>query len=279
MEPNDLIKERYRLVKPLGSGSFGQVWLANDTELGIDVAIKIYIALDSKGLEEFKQEFKNSRNLNHPNLLRADHYDVEGNNPYLVMNYCPESLGNQLGGLDERGLWKMISEVSAGLSYLHEMNIIHRDIKPDNVLINEHGDYVISDFGLSKKMRSTLRRASARSTGGTAANSSGSLAYMAPEMFSASPEAVKESDVWAFAATIYEVATGELPFLGQGGVMELGGAQIPNLPAPYSKELNDLMRRAMSLEKDERPTAEEIHEIASTMLRNIMGTTTLLKSM
>ena len=229
MQPNDIINGRYKLIEPIGSGSFGQVWLAEDLELGIRLAVKIYIALDSKGLDEFKTEFKNTRNLNHPNLLRADHYDVAGNNPYLVMSYCPDSLGNRLGKLDEAEMWKFISQVSSGLSYLHEMDIVHRDVKPDNLLVNEHGDYVVSDFGLSKKMRSTLRRASARNES-SQNDSSGTIGYMAPEMFSARPEAVKATDVWALGATIYEVATGDLPFLGQGGVMELGGAAIPDLP-------------------------------------------------
>lgn len=267
MEPNDVINGRYRLIEPLGSGSFGQVWLAEDLELGIQLAVKVYIALDSKGLDEFKTEFKNTRNLNHPHLLRADHYDVAGNHPYLVMNYCPDSLGNRLGDLDEQGMWKFIAEVASGLSYLHEMDIVHRDVKPDNVLVNEHGDYVVSDFGLSKKMRSTLRRASARNVG-EHNDSSGTLGYMAPEMFSARPEAVKGSDVWAFGATIYEVATGELPFLGQGGVMELGGAEIPNLPEAFSPELNNLMRRCMDRNIDNRPTAQEIYEIAAPHARH-----------
>lgn len=261
MEPNEVINGRYRLIEPIGSGSFGQVWLAYDLELGIKLAVKIYIALDSKGLDEFKTEFKNSRNLNHPHLLRADHYDVAGNHPYLVMNYCPDSLGNRLGHLDEQGMWKFIAEVASGLSYLHEMDIVHRDVKPDNVLVNEHGDYVVSDFGLSKKMRSTLRRASSRNVGDNN-DSSGTLGYMAPEMFSARPEAVKASDIWAFGATIYEVATGDLPFLGQGGVMELGGAEIPNLPEAYSPALNSLMRRCLARDAQNRPTAEEILQAA-----------------
>lgn len=267
MQPNDIINGRYKLIEPIGSGSFGQVWLAEDLELGIRLAVKIYIALDPKGLDEFKTEFKNTRNLNHPYLLRADHYDVAGNNPYLVMSYCPDSLGNRLGRLDEQEMWKFISQVAEGLSYLHEMDIVHRDVKPDNILINEHGDYVVSDFGLSKKMRSTLRRASARNENAMN-DSSGTIGYMAPEMFSAHPEAVKATDVWALGATIYEVATGDLPFLGQGGVMELGGAAVPDLPQAFSPALNDLLHRCLARDMEARPTASDICNIAAPHVKH-----------
>lgn len=218
MQPNDIINDRYLLVRSIGRGSFGEVWLATDQKLSLNVAIKIYIALDSRGLDEFKNEFKSVYYLHHPNLLRADYFDNVGNNPYLVMPYCPSSVGDKVGNMEEREIWSFIRGVVNGLAYLHENDIIHRDIKPDNILKDEQGNYVISDFGLSTKMRSTLRKASARQN--DSSNQSGTIGYMAPEMFSSKPNAVKATDIWALGATIYEIATGEMPFCGQGGIID-----------------------------------------------------------
>lgn len=259
-----IINDRFMLLRQIGRGSFGEVWLAEDNILNIKVAVKIYIALDSKGLEEFKNEFRNVRHLNHPNLLRPDYYDHNQNNPYLVMTFCPETVGDRVGKMSEQDVWALIKDVSAGLEYLHKMDIVHRDIKPDNILKNEQGVYVISDFGLSQKMRSTLRRASARNNDNKD-SMSGTVGYMAPEMFSAKPNAVKATDIWAFGATIYEVITGEMPFCGQGGVMELHGAELPDLPSNYGATLSNLMHRCLAKDAWDRPTAKEINEIAHSV--------------
>jgi serine/threonine protein kinase len=253
---NQEINNRYRLIKPIGRGSFGEVWLAEDKNLGFNVALKIYVALDNKGLEEFKNEFKNVYYLHHPNLLKADYYDTIGNNPYLVMQYCPESTGDLAGNMSEAEIRKFIKDVASGLAYLHSNDIVHRDIKPDNILKDSMGNYVITDFGLSIKMRSTLRKASGRFN--NTADQSGTVGYMAPEMFAAKPDIVKATDIWALGVTIYELATGELPFCGQGGVMELHGAELPILPDQYSKELNDLMKRCLAKDTWDRPTAQAI---------------------
>lgn len=267
-QENNIINQRYRLIKSIGRGSFGEVWLAADQALGINVAIKIYIALDSRGLDEFKAEFKSVYNLHHPNLLRADYFDNVGNNPYLVMPYCPTSVGSMIGTFDESELWRFIEDVARGLAYLHENDIIHRDIKPDNILRDSQDNYVITDFGLSTKMRSTLRRASARQVDNTH-NQSGTIGYMAPEMFSAKPQAVKATDIWALGAAIYEIATGEMPFCGQGGIMELHGAELPELPAKYSKELESIMVKCLSKEPWDRPTAKDIIDLIQLRGKNV----------
>lgn len=254
---NDTINDRYVLNKSIGRGSFGEVWLATDKKIGINVAIKIYVALDSRGLDEFKNEFKSVYSLHHPNLLKADYFDNAGEQPYLVMQYCPSSAVKLIGEISEDEIWKFIHDVASGLAYLHENDIIHRDIKPDNILKDAAGHYVITDFGLSLKMRSTLRRASTRLKN-NASDQAGSISYMAPELFKAEPESVKATDIWALGATIYELATGSLPFMGQGGVMQLHGAETPKLPSAFSKRLSDLMGKCLSANTWDRPTADEI---------------------
>lgn len=253
---NTIINDRYKLLKFIGRGSFGEVWLATDLKLKKEVAIKIYIALDPKGLNEFKNEFICVHGLTHPNLLRPDYFDSVGDNPYIVMPYCPLCVGNKVGEMEEAEIWTFIRDVANGLAYLHSKDIIHRDIKPDNILKDKEGNYVISDFGLSTKMRSTLRKASKRLN-----DAAGTIGYMAPEMFSANPNAVKATDIWALGASIYEIATGGMPFNGQGGIMLAHGAELPELPDKYSKALNTLMRKCLAKDPWDRPTAEDIKEL------------------
>ena len=230
-------------------------------ETDVEVAIKIYISIDEQGLSDFKKEFQLSFNFHHTNLLHANYLgvNVEDNRPYLVMPFCPEgSVTSRCGSMTEEQLWIFIRDVASGLAYLHGQNppIIHQDIKPDNILIMANGDYVITDFGISKQLRNTLRKSASN------LNSAGAVAYMGPERFSKQSQAIKASDIWSLGASIYELATGELPFCGMGGSMQKKGADIPELPEIYSVELKKVYIACLALETWERPTANELFEYA-----------------
>ena len=229
------VKDRYTLKEFKGSGSFGEVWLAHDEVLDCDVAIKIYISLDHRGIEEFKSEYITTQGISHPNLLTTTYFDVWEQRPYLVMKYCAKgSSSEQAGKMDEYALWQFIHDVAAGLKYLHNMPepIIHQDIKPDNILVDDSDRYLITDFGISKKIRSTMRKQSKRAVG------AGATAYMGPERFESDPTPVKASDIWSLGASIYELATGELPFSGLGGGMQRSGAEMPVLDNKWSKDVS-----------------------------------------
>ena len=260
-----LIHDRYRLQHRLGRGAFGEVWSAHDEVADVDVALKIYVALDDKGIEEFRSEFRNVINLVHTNILRPEYYDVSDSRPFLVMPLCRCSVDGQSGGMSESDLWRFVRDVSSGLAYLHSHDILHRDIKPANILINADGDYVISDFGISTRMRSTMRRSSMRQDKGM--DTSGTIAYMAPELFTKSPSAVMATDIWALGATLYELITGELLFFGQGGVVQLKGAELPELPDSYSQDLRETVASCLSMDTWSRPTASELTGYAESMLK------------
>ena len=177
LESETIIQNRYRLLRKLGRGSFGEVWAAHDDVADVEVAVKIYVALDDNGIEEFRTEFRTVSTLIHTNILRPEHYDVYGSRPFLVMPLCRGSVQEQVGGMSEPELWRFIRDVSSGLAYLHGHEILHRDIKPDNILINSDGDYVISDFGISTRMRSTMRRSSMRQNKDASEQGRGYLGY------------------------------------------------------------------------------------------------------
>jgi len=268
--PDILFHSRYRLIKFLGRGSFGEVWLACDEQTGLEVAIKIYIALDDRGIDEFRTEYKTAYALNHPHLLHANFFDVCEQRPYLVMQYCPTSAVSLIGQIDEQTAWKFIRDVADGLAYLHEQDVVHRDIKPDNILRDANGRFLITDFGLSLRMRSTLRRNSTRQQ--NADNVAGTIGYMAPELFMANAEAVKATDIWALGATLYEMLTGELPFMGQGGVMQLHGAEVPVVRGEYSQALKDLVSACLAKDTWERPTAQQLKDSNKTNLNREKST-------
>ena len=248
-----LFANRYKLRKLLGRGGFSEVWLANDEWTNLDVAVKVYApgqGMDENGLKDFCKELSNVYNLNHTNLLKHQHVDSWEGMPYLIMPYCEKgSCYTQVGKFTEEKAWKLIGDVASGLAYLHAQEIIHQDIKPDNILIDNNGNYVITDFGISVQARSTLRKSSRQ------ASSGGTTAYMAPERFSRDAAPVKASDIWSLGATVYELITGRMPFGEVGGGMQRGGADIPTINAKITPSLRQTIIRMLAEDPWERPTA------------------------
>ena len=255
--------ERYELKRFIGSGSFGEVWLAVDSQTDLEVAVKIYVSMDDQGLDDFKKEFKLSFNLNHTNLLHANYLGVnsQDSRPYLVMPFCPDgSASKRAGKMPEKELWRFIRDVASGLAYLHEQDppIIHQDIKPDNILILKSGGYVITDFGISKQLKSSLRKSAMQQL-----NSTGSIAYMGPERFSKQYQAIKASDIWSLGVTIYELIMDDMPFCGMGGSMQKRGAEIPDLPEEFSENMTIIFTSCLALEPWNRPSARQVAEFAA----------------
>ncbi|MBP3763537.1 MAG: protein kinase [Bacteroidales bacterium] len=269
LQKDILIKERYRLRSKLGEGSFGEVWMAEDVMLnGLTVALKFYQRTDAEGEAAFTREYTRVQHMKHDNLLTATYFDFYEGRPFLVMDYCADgAAGRYCGRMGEEQIWQFIHDVAAGLAYMHRQMppIIHQDIKPANVLLHSSGRFVITDFGISR---------SALSSSGTseALKSAGTIAYMGPERFSSNAESIMASDVWSLGVCIFELATGNVPFIGPGGE-GLGGVafkmgfDMPELPSGFSRELNAAMQACLARETWDRPRAAQLADYAAGMLR------------
>ena len=259
LEENKLFAHRYRLKQLLGRGGFSEVWLAEDTLTGLEVALKVYApggGMDERGVQLFSSEFSLVFNLNHSNLLKPTYYDTFERMPYLVLPYCElGSAANIIGQLDEQSAWRFLHDIACGLEYLHsqEPPVIHQDIKPDNILLDHSGRYLLTDFGISIKARNTLRKSILKNEG-----SVGTLAYMGPERFSKYPLPIKASDIFSLGATLYELLTGMVPFGEHGGLLLQHGAEVPELEGNWSDALKRIVGACMEKETWARPSATEI---------------------
>lgn len=262
LQENTLFANRYQLIRLLGRGGFSEVWLAKDNWTRLQIALKVYApgqGMDQDGLQDFCGELASVYDLNHTNLLKPQHVDTWENMPYLIMAYCPAgSCVKRVGKMTEEELWKLIHDVAAGLAYLHEKDVVHQDIKPDNILMDEEGHFLITDFGISTRARSTLRKSV---IGGS--TSGGTTAYMGPERFSRQPAPTKASDIWSFGAMAFELLEGVVPFGEIGGGLQKGGAEIPFINAPVSDALKYTIFKMLSKETWDRPTAATLVEWAN----------------
>ncbi len=266
---NTYFAGRYKLVNRLGAGGFSVVWLAEDTMAGDTlVALKIYApdkGLDKDGIDNFRKEYAITLNLNHSSLLSTKHFDVSEGSPYLIMQYMPNGSALKLiENIDEKRLGKFIYEVSSGLEYLHANDpaIIHQDIKPDNVLISGKGDFLLTDFGISTRVRRTLTK-SAGNVG-----YSGTIAYVPPERYMRNPRPQPEGDIFAFGIMLFEMMTGYLPWNEQGGLGFIGSQIIPPIDVTgFSDIVKDLTIACISFKPEDRPTAAEINMFAQSYVR------------
>ncbi len=269
-----LFADRYKLIRQLGRGGFAEVWLAEDNMTNVQVAVKVYApgtGMDDNGIKLFTQEFSLVFDMNHTNLLRPTHFDCWDRMPYLIMPLIKNGSAFKYiaegKSMPEEECWKLLHDVAAGLAYLHEKTppLIHQDIKPDNILIDDEGRYLITDFGISARVRSTIRGAKAQEQSG------GTLAYMGPERFSSNPKPIMASDVWSLGAMMFELMTGLPPFGNHGGMLQKNGADIPIIEGDYSQELKDIVAACIAKETWDRPSASKIEEMTYNKMHGIMN--------
>ncbi|MCS7046704.1 MAG: serine/threonine protein kinase [Gemmataceae bacterium] len=202
----------YDLLSKIAVGGMGTVWKGRHRITGAIVAIKVvppHLLSNQVFLKRFEQEYSAARELDHPNIVKALDFGREGNVPYLVMEYVEgESLGQRLDRvhhLSEKEAIDIICQVAEGLFKAHQKGLIHRDVKPDNILITKEGIAKLTDLGLVKELDTDLNLT--RTGRGL-----GTPHYMAQEQFRNAKKADVRCDIYSLAATLYHMVTGELPF-------------------------------------------------------------------
>jgi serine/threonine protein kinase len=249
----------YDLLAKIGAGGAGTVYKARHRESGQVVAVKIMPPVKAGNgvlLKRFEQEFRAARALDHPNIVRALDFQQVDDIRFLVMEFIEgESLGAKLereGRMAEAEAIDLIAQVCQGLEYAHNQGIIHRDVKPDNILVTPAGVSKLTDLGLAKERVADLNLT--RTGRGL-----GTPYFMAPEQFRNAKGADCRSDIYSLGATLYQMVTGELPFATSSPLdawLKKSGNELTpprRLNPTLSDRMDRAIRRAMSAEPLLRP--------------------------
>ena len=259
------INDRYEIVKSIGEGGMANVYLANDTILDRKVAVKVLrgdLSSDDKFIRRFQREALSVSNLSHPNIVEV--YDVgeEDEQYYIVMEYIEGKTLKQLlkkrEALTLPEVIDIMTQLTDGLSHAHESYIIHRDIKPQNIMILDNGMIKITDFGIAMALNATQL---------TQTNSvMGSVHYLPPEQANGKSASVK-SDIYSLGILMYELITGSVPFKGDNAVeiaLKHMKEKIPSIrkqnpTIPQSVE-NIIIKATAKNPRNRYDSVKEMHE-------------------
>jgi tetratricopeptide (TPR) repeat protein len=254
---------RFELIEELGSGGMGIVYRAYDREIGEEIALKVLhpdIALDQKTVDRFRNEIKLARRITHKNVCRMHELHQDGKQLFITMEYVPgqdlKDLIRQKGALTAGQAISIAKQVAEGLAEAHDLGVIHRDLKPQNIMVDREGNAKIMDFGIARSLR----------TAGMTAEGMiiGTPEYMAPEQVEGQ-EADQRTDIYALGAILFEMVTGRVPFEGDSPLSvaykHKNEAPLPprKLNTQVPEPLNDLILRCLEKEKENRyQTADDL---------------------
>ncbi|MEI2612351.1 MAG: serine/threonine-protein kinase [Candidatus Promineifilaceae bacterium] len=262
-EPDYLLNQRYRLCRELGHGGMGTVYLALDTYLEREVAVKIMNrqSLGTAGRTLLINEAHASARLSHPNIVMIFDVGEQDNTPYIIMEYIQ---GQPLSEAKLRRTEEKIRvarQICAALQHAHEKGIVHCDVKPHNVLLTSEGVAKLSDFGLAHRIDKPL--SSSDSFAGT-------LAYIAPEQALSHP-VTPSADLYALGVLLYELFTETLPFKGNSVQVIVQHLQEQPVPPRHRQRdilpaLDELILYLMQKEPSARPgNAREVGQLLAML--------------
>jgi serine/threonine protein kinase len=258
----EALKDEYELEKELGRGGMAIVYKARDKSLEREVAIKVLpfsLSFDAEFVERFQREARTAAKLEHPNIIPIYRVGKSGRVIYFVMKFLRgkplSSVIEARGALPVPEIKRVLIEAARALGYAHKHGIVHRDIKPDNIMFDELGQAIVTDFGIAKA------QSGARLTG--TGMSIGTPHYMSPEQARAQTLDGR-SDVYSLGVVGYQCLTGHVPFDGEDS-FSIGYKHImeelptPPLETPEQRELFGVVQRMMAKKAEERfQTAEEV---------------------
>ena len=250
----------YDIVRWIAEGGMGTVYQGRHKLTGQIVAIKILSSAMAKNavlLQRFEREFRAASQLDHPNIVRAIEYCKTWTSPFLAMEFVEgQSIGkmiNPQSPMREDRAIDLITQVCLGLEYAHDRELIHRDVKPDNILVTPDGVAKLTDFGLVKDSGEMNLTVTGRGLG--------TPYFMAPEQFRNAKNADIRYDIYSVGATLYAMLTGQLPFDGCGPLdcwMKKDQNDFPypkELVSAISDRTDKAIRRAMSAKPENRPAS------------------------
>jgi eukaryotic-like serine/threonine-protein kinase len=269
-----LLNNRYRLIARVASGGMAVVYKAQDTMLGRIVAVKILresFAEDPSFQARFQREAQAAANLSHPNIVTVHDFGLDGDKQYIVMEYVE---GSDLKQLIQQGApfspQRMVDlsiQICAAVGAAHRANVVHCDVKPQNVLVTPEGRAKVTDFGIARAL-------SGVSAGGVTTGVWGTPHYFSPEQAAGSTPS-PASDVYSIGVIMYEMLTGRLPFEGDNQ-QQLAMAHMRDQPPPISKfnskvpaQLEQIVNRALAKEPSQRyRTADQLGRLLYEYQRN-----------
>jgi serine/threonine-protein kinase len=262
----DTVIFHYKIIRKIGAGGMGEVYLAEDSRLNRRVALKFLpdqYASDEEFKERFKREARAAAALNHPNIITIHEVAEYEARPFIAMEYVEGGSLKELiagGGLSIDRIIDIAGQICEALAKAHQAGIVHRDVKPQNVLIDKDGRLRILDFGLAK-----VKKEAMLTQFGTTV---GTVAYMSPEQ-ARGEDVDHRTDIWALGVVLHEMLTGEMPFKGeheQAVIYAILNAEPHPLTSVAPKaplELEEIVNRALA----KRP--EERYQAVSEMLNHL----------
>jgi eukaryotic-like serine/threonine-protein kinase len=252
---SELVLGRYRPLRPLGSGGSGSVWLARDERNGLDVALEI-VPREGKAASRAEREAEAAARLRHPGCQRAYGFGRDSQHVYIAYEYVPGRTFREAmrsGELDDASAIEAVTQILDALAHAHRHGIVHRDVKPSNVLLAE-GSRVsvrVLDFGLAQ-----IQEAETLTAQGDVP---GTLAYIAPERLAGAPT-TEAADVWAVGVMLWEALAGRHPFwrsslLETARAIENGAPALASLRPDLPRPLLTAVGRALDLDPARRPDA------------------------
>jgi serine/threonine protein kinase len=274
--------ESYRIEKLLGAGGMGEVYLARDTNLDRLVALKVlpwHFVADADRLGRFRREARALSSLNHPNLVTI--YEVgEANGLHFIAMELVEgrTLSSLRDKLSTKDLLAIVAQVAEALGAAHQSGIIHRDIKPDNVMVRPDGYAKVLDFGLVKLTEVEPVSGAANTQLGVAM---GTLAYMSPEQASGEP-VDHRTDIWSLGVVLYELATGRKPFSTEtrqatiNAILSAQPTPATTVDATLPPDLDRILSKALDKDRELRyQTASDFRTDLRRLLRQLDSSPTV----
>jgi len=253
--------DRYVIERELGSGAFGTVYAARDSETGQLVALKRLYRMSAEALAHFKHEFRSVQGLAHPNIVRLDGLFEHPSGWLIAMEFVEGTdllsyvrAGDNDPGFDTNKLREAFRQLSEALSAMHEHGVLHRDLKPENVCVTAEGRVVLLDFGLVTRVGREVQSTHVRSVG--------TPTHMAPEQAVGESALSVAADWYAFGVCLYEALTGSLPFTASSplAVMLEKQHHLPEKPCErlgvaVPADLENLCMGLLALRPEQRPTS------------------------